>query len=76
MPTFIHLHRTGRKDAANRLYSSLLTLSIVVSGAVSFAAILTMPAWLPWIAPGFAARGILDIANAKRQGKSVDEITG
>lgn len=59
LPTFIHLHRTGRRDAANRLFSSLLTLTVILSGAVTAAAVLTMPFWLGAVAPGFAARGIL-----------------
>ncbi len=62
MPTFVHLQRTGRTDKANRLFSSVLTLTLIGSGAVTVAGILTLPMWLPHIAPGFVARGIIDDA--------------
>ena len=62
LPTFVHLQRTGRTSEANRLFSSVLALTLIGSGAVTVAAILTLPAWLPHIAPGFVERGIIDDA--------------
>ena len=59
MPTFIHLSRTGRRADANRLFSTMLVLTVVLAGAVSVVAVLTMPMWLGRIAPGFVERGLL-----------------
>lgn len=62
MPTFIHLSRTGRRADANRLFSTMLMLTVVLAGAVSVVAVFTMPMWLGRIAPGFVERGLLDEA--------------
>jgi murein biosynthesis integral membrane protein MurJ len=59
LPTFVHLHRTGRRDAANRLFSAVVTWSLVLTGALTLVAILTLPLWMESLAPGFAGRGIL-----------------
>jgi len=62
LPTFVHLRRTGRTDAANRLFSSVLSLLLVTTSAVAGVAILSLPLWMPWVAPGFVDKGIMQEA--------------
>ncbi len=64
MPTYIHLARTGRRADANRLFSTMLVLTVLIAGALTVAAIWTMPRWLGLIAPGFVERGLIDEAVA------------
>ncbi len=59
LPTYLQLHRTGRRDAANRLFSAVVTWALVLTVAVTVVAVFTMPAWMPHLAGGFAERGIL-----------------
>jgi murein biosynthesis integral membrane protein MurJ len=62
LPTYLHLQRTGRTERANRLFSAVLTLTVVASGAVTLLAVLTLPMWLPLLVPGYVTRGIIDEA--------------
>lgn len=64
MPTYIHLARTGRRADANRLFSTMLLLTVLLAGGLTVAAIWTMPRWLGLIAPGFVERGLIDEAVA------------
>ena len=58
LPTFIHLQRTGQHSRARRLYSAVLSLILILSGAATLALIVSLPLWLPWL-PGLAARGLM-----------------
>ena len=62
LPTFIHLQRTGRTTEANRLFSSVLSLTFIGSGAVTVAAILTLPMWMPYLASSWQQSGLIDDA--------------
>lgn len=62
LPTYVHLQRTGRRKEANRLLASMLSLCVTATGVISGVAMLTLPAWLPFVAPGFVDRGLMDQA--------------
>lgn len=59
LPTFVHLQRTGRVSEANRLASSVLSLTVIGSGAVTVAAILTLPMWMPYLAHSWVENGLI-----------------
>ena len=64
LPTFIHLRQTGRSKAANRLFSSVLSLTVLLTAATSILAIATLPLWLPLLFGGLAERGLVGEAVA------------
>ncbi|HYC77323.1 MAG TPA: murein biosynthesis integral membrane protein MurJ [Planctomycetota bacterium] len=72
LPAFVQLLRGGRREAAKRLFSTVLKLSILGGAAVSVAAILTMPTWIEAIyrpkAPdaATAARALDDAVRVTR----------
>ncbi len=64
LPTYTNLVATGRGPAAGRLFRSVLTHTFAATTAVSLLGMLTVPLWMPLLAPGFAARGLIDDAVA------------
>ncbi len=62
LPTFVQLFRSGRRDEANRLFSTVMKLTLLGSAVVTVGAILTTPLWIDSIAPGFRAKGMVDDA--------------
>src|SRR5207253_2011200 len=59
LPTFVQLFRAGRKDEANKLFSSVLKLTIVGTTITTIVATVTLPFWIDLVTPGFAAKGMI-----------------
>jgi putative peptidoglycan lipid II flippase len=62
LPTFVQLFRSGRKEEANRLFATVLKLTIVGTVVTTVVAIVTLPMWIEAVTPGFGAKGMLDEA--------------
>jgi putative peptidoglycan lipid II flippase len=62
LPTFVQLFRGGRKDEANKLFGSVLKLTILATVVTTIAACVTLPMWIGLVTPGFAAKGMIEEA--------------
>ena len=58
LPNFIHLQKTGKTKEANRLLSTCLTGTLLLTVSLSVLLIVTLPLWLPFI-PGLEERGLV-----------------
>ena len=63
LPTYLMLRREGRKGDAANLFASMLTWTLLGTSLVVGVSILTVDTWLPWLVPGFAAKGLLQDAE-------------
>ncbi len=63
LPTYLMLRREGRKGDAANLFASMLTWTLLATSLVVGLSMLTVETWLPWLVPGFAAKGLLGDAE-------------
>ena len=62
LPTFVQLFRGGRKAEANKLFSTVLKLTLLLTTLTTVLAMVTLPMWIEWVTPGFTAKGLIDEA--------------
>ncbi|MEE9394227.1 MAG: murein biosynthesis integral membrane protein MurJ [Planctomycetota bacterium] len=59
LPSFMMLRRNGRPEEAQRLLRTVFTTVVGASAVVAALAMLTVHWWLPWVLPGFVAKGLI-----------------
>ncbi|MCA9319632.1 MAG: murein biosynthesis integral membrane protein MurJ [Planctomycetes bacterium] len=60
LPTYLLLRREGRREEAGRLFASVFTWTVLLTGSIVVVSALTIEAWLPIVVPGFDDKGMLE----------------
>lgn len=60
LPTFLLLYRSGKKEAAVRLFRTAMTVVVLMTTAVTAVGIFTAPYWLPYFVYGFGKKGMTE----------------